>query len=50
MNNHFYRWLGRSLRQGAASNSLAKVVLMAVTMLVSLGSYAQDRVVTGKVV
>lgn len=49
MNNHFYRWFCRSVRQGTASNSLAKVVMMAVAMFVSLSITAQDRVVTGKV-
>lgn len=49
MNNHFYRWFCRSMRQGAASNSLIKVVMMAVTMFVSMSMNAQDRTVTGKV-
>ncbi|MBB6003346.1 TonB-dependent receptor [Arcicella rosea] len=49
MNNHFYRWFCRSVRQGAASNSLVKVVMMAVAMFVSMGINAQDRTVTGKV-
>jgi TonB-dependent starch-binding outer membrane protein SusC len=49
MNNHFYKWFGRSMRQGVASNTFMKVVLMAITMLVSVGTYAQDRTVTGKV-
>lgn len=50
MNNHFYRWFCRSVRQGTASNSLVKVVMMAVAMFVSMSTYAQDRTVTGKVV
>jgi TonB-dependent starch-binding outer membrane protein SusC len=49
MNNHFYKWFGRSMRQGVASNALTKVILMAITMLVSVGVYAQDKTVTGKV-
>ncbi|MDZ7899735.1 MAG: TonB-dependent receptor plug domain-containing protein [Arcicella sp.] len=49
MNNHFYKWFGRSERQGVASNAFTKVVLMAITMLVSVGIYAQDKTVTGKV-
>ena len=49
MNNHFYKWFCRSVRQGMASNTFTKVVLMAITMLVSVGVYAQDKTVTGKV-
>jgi TonB-dependent starch-binding outer membrane protein SusC len=49
MNNHFYKWFGRSMRQGVASNTFMKVALMAITMLVSVGVYAQDKTVTGKV-
>ena len=49
MNNHFYKWFGRSKRQGVASNTFMKVALMAITMLVSVGVYAQDKTVTGKV-
>ncbi len=49
MNNHFYRWFCRFVRQGAASNSLVKVVMMAVAMFVSMGVNAQDRTITGKV-
>jgi TonB-dependent starch-binding outer membrane protein SusC len=49
MNNHFYKWFGRSMRQGVASNAFMKVALMAITMLVSVGVYAQDKTVTGKV-
>jgi TonB-dependent starch-binding outer membrane protein SusC len=49
MNNHFYKWFGRSERQGVASNTFMKVALMAITMLVSVGVYAQDKTVTGKV-
>jgi TonB-dependent starch-binding outer membrane protein SusC len=49
MNNHFYKWFGRSMRQGIASNTFMKVALMAITMLVSVGVYAQDKTVTGKV-
>ena len=49
MNNHFYKWFGRSMRQGMASNTFMKVALMAITMLVSVGVFAQDKTVTGKV-
>ena len=49
MNNHFYKWFSRSVRQGMASNTFMKVALMAITMLVSVGVYAQDKTVTGKV-
>ncbi|MEA5461795.1 SusC/RagA family TonB-linked outer membrane protein [Arcicella sp. LKC2W] len=49
MNNHFYRWFGRSVRQGVASKSLLKTALMAITMLVSISIYAQDKTVSGKV-
>ena len=49
MNNHFYRWFGRSVRQGAASKSLLKTALMAITMLVSISIYAQDETISGKV-
>ncbi len=49
MNNHFYRWFGRPVRQGAASKSLLKTALMAITMLVSISIYAQDKTVSGKV-
>jgi TonB-dependent starch-binding outer membrane protein SusC len=49
MNNHFYRWFGRSVRQGEALKSLVKTTLMAITMLVSLSTFAQDKTVTGKV-
>ena len=48
MNNHFYKWFDRSMRQGMASNTFMKVALMAITMLVSVGVYAQDKTVTGK--
>ena len=37
------------MRQGMASNTFMKVALMAITMLVSVGVYAQDKNVTGKV-
>ena len=50
MNNHFYKWFCRSIRQGEALKSLVKTTLMAITMLVSLSStFAQDKTVTGKV-
>ena len=49
MNNHFYKWFCRSVRQGAALKSLVKTTLMAITMLVSLNTFAQDKTVTGKV-
>jgi len=49
MNNHFYKWFCRSVRQGEALKSLVKTTLMAITMLVSLSMYAQDKTVTGKV-
>lgn len=37
------------MRQGMASNTFMKVALMAITMLLSVGVYAQDKTVTGKV-
>ena len=37
------------MRQGAALKSLVKTTLMAITMLVSLSMFAQDKTVTGKV-
>ena len=37
------------MRQGIALKSLAKTTLMAITMLVSLSTFAQDKTVTGKV-
>ena len=49
MNNHFYRWFSRPMRQGAALKSLLKTSLMAITMLVSLSTFAQDKTVSGKV-
>ncbi|MES2518632.1 MAG: carboxypeptidase-like regulatory domain-containing protein, partial [Bacteroidota bacterium] len=49
MNNHFYRWFGRPMRQGVALKSLLKTTLMAITMLVSLSTFAQDKTVSGKV-
>ena len=49
MNNHFYKWFCRSIRQGEALKSLVKTTLMAITMLVSLSTFAQDKTVTGKV-
>ena len=49
MNNHFYKWFCRSVRQGEVLKSLVKTTLMAITMLVSLSTFAQDKTVTGKV-
>ncbi len=50
MENHFYRWLCRSVRQNVVvSKQLTNVMLLAVAVLFSVGAYAQDRVVTGKV-
>jgi TonB-dependent starch-binding outer membrane protein SusC len=49
MDNHFYGWFSRSVRQGAALKSLMKTTLMAITMLVSVSVYAQDKTITGKV-
>jgi iron complex outermembrane receptor protein len=49
MKNHFYRWFGRPTRQGAVSKGLLKFAMIAVAMLVSVGVYAQDKNVTGKV-
>jgi TonB-dependent starch-binding outer membrane protein SusC len=49
MDNHFYGWFSRSVRQGAALKSLVKTTLMAVIMLVSVSVYAQDKTITGKV-
>ena len=37
------------MRQGAALKSLVKTTLMAITMLVSLSTFAQDKTVSGKV-
>ena len=49
MNNHFYKWFSRPVRQGVALKSLVKTTLMAITMLVSLSTFAQDKTVSGKV-
>lgn len=49
MNNHLYRWFSRPMRQGAALKSLLKTSLMAITMLVSLSMYAQDKTISGKI-
>ena len=49
MENHFYRWLRRSVRQNVVSKQLLNVMLMAVATLFSVGAYAQDRTVSGKV-
>ncbi|MBC7409780.1 MAG: carboxypeptidase-like regulatory domain-containing protein, partial [Arcicella sp.] len=49
MNNHFYKWFSRPMRQGVALKSLIKTTLMAITMLVSLSTFAQDKLVSGKV-
>jgi len=49
MNNHFYKWFSRPMRQGAALKSLIKTTLMAITMLASLSTFAQDKLVSGKV-
>jgi iron complex outermembrane receptor protein len=49
MKNHFYRWFGRPMRQGAVSTGLLKFAAIAVAMLLSIGAYAQDKTVTGKV-
>jgi TonB-dependent starch-binding outer membrane protein SusC len=49
MNNHFYRWFSRPMRQGVALKSLMKTTLMAITMLVSMSTFAQDKTVSGKV-
>ncbi len=49
MKNHFYRWFGRPTRQGAVSKGLLKFAAIAVAMLVSVGVYAQDKTVSGKV-
>ena len=49
MNNHLYRWFGRPMRQGVALKSLLKTSLMAITMLVSMSTFAQDKTVSGKV-
>ncbi len=49
MNNHLYRWFSRPMRQGVALKSLLKTSLLAITMLVSLSTFAQDKTVSGKV-
>ncbi|MDI9882139.1 SusC/RagA family TonB-linked outer membrane protein [Flectobacillus longus] len=49
MKNHFYRWFGRPMRQGSVSTGLLKFAAIAVAMLLSIGAYAQDKTVTGKV-
>lgn len=49
MNNHFYKWFSRPMRQGVALKSLIKTTLMAITVLVSLSTFAQDKLVSGKV-
>ena len=49
MNNHFYKWFSRPMRQGVALKSLIKTTLMTITVLMSLSVYAQDKSVSGKV-
>jgi TonB-dependent starch-binding outer membrane protein SusC len=49
MNNYFYKGLSRFERQGVASNTFLRAVMMAITMLVSVSVHAQDKTVTGKV-
>jgi TonB-dependent starch-binding outer membrane protein SusC len=46
---HSYRWICRSVRQEVVKAGFMKALTLTVALLMSLGVYAQDRTVTGKV-